>query len=1099
MAKALLPINETRLTRRDVMRKTRITINNIDITSYVINYSYKFDTEFNIAACDLECINNDGLFSAGGDQEIFLDDTVIVTESFYGTNDDFTNFTGYVRQRRKTKSARGNTISLTCLDLLVKLEDTDFEYHFEADKIVVTNETLTPNLLEAPNAHLSQIYNFANKNVAQKPIPKIRILEIETGLDSEMTSGYETYFETGQIHFGVAFNINRFTLKVDYSYYPKSLDVEEIIEDIISTVDGYGNYLFNESSAANVVTNHLTATHLEVEGTSTDTLTPNLATQSITIESKLTAAVVAGATFITVEDTTGFPSAGTGDINGEAFTWTSKTATTLVGTVTSAHGVNSYANYKASYVAGQVWYLDYSNLVTTLVTGNFTVPGGTINYIDKRQGRIILATAISALATVTCNVDYTFKTIQATGIKISDIDFTFRKNKTRLDTLKALREFLAPNYIFQTIGDNKIWGRYLNQKTVEDFTLKCITSLDFSEDTSLYTRTRFYGKNENPVNVCWQPDLAALSTGETYTSTVNNQDLKWKRKEGSFQVYSAGDSIKRLISTTFAPRVRVNGILIDDELHEVLVQPLAIGEAPASNRGDYWTVYIYYYFPHRRIDSTHNIVVRQRNGVPNPIFPSGIISPGHPSMNYGAGVYTFGPISPSDIGGNPTIRDAASADYWIHWSSSDLVIDYEAGEFKISVNIISDEAKDKISVTGDFEYQSIVESIYNADYIKDGRWDTQAQTIFWAKPLSGFIFFRLDLGDLYKIQIIDLVAGFFRPEENSKLRLDMTNTYTLQYSTDNVTYYDVCKEANKFQLSAGEAKSFELEQLGDDFKARYFQLKVMETSQVPYKEGCYVVAITDFAVYSQSVLIGEAKLTPWTELSSIATLGDATVSVDDTSTFALSGTAYIVEDMFSYTGKTATTFTGCTTVTTHAAGSRVSQEIESKGANTTLTAVCAAAATTLTVGSTLNFAAKGTAYVEEDAFTYTGLTDTTFTGCSGLLAHGKFARVIQSPLVYDTQYLLKMKDKVYKDTAINDFLSTQAKANTRAYNWLREFIKDHSKCTAQTVYGPHYRPGMTVRIIDDVNNIDARYFVEAISVSASATDNPTTLTLAKYP
>ena len=1138
MAKALSAQTEANLTLGKVNRKITVLLNSINITSYCLTYSYGFNTDFSIASLDVDLLNNDGLFSAGGESEVHLDDKIVVTEAFHGSSDIFTNFTGYVRQRRKNKSAQGNMISLNCLDYLIKLEDTDLEKKFEATKIVVTNETLTPNPLESPNATLSQIYNFANQNIAQKPKPIFQVFEAYTGLTSDLDSGYEVYYETGQVHFGTAFNFTGYPIRVDYSYYPKSLHVEEIIEDIFCEVDGYSNYLFGETSAADVVTNHLTETYLNVEGTSIDTLVPNLTTQSITIESALTIAAIAGATYITVADTTGFPAAGTGDINGETFTWTSKTATTLVGAVTSAHGTNSYANYKASYVAGQVWYTAYSNHVTTLVSGNFTVPGGTINYIDKRQGRIILATAISALATVTCNIDYSFKTIQATGIQISDIDYLFRKDKTRLDALKKLQEVLPPNYVFQTIGNEKIWGRFLTQKATEDFTLKCITSLDYSEDTSIYTRTRFYGKNENPVNICWQPGLAELVTGETFTATVNNQELTWKRKEGGWQVYGVGSSIGKILTSTFQPRCRVNGVLIDDEDHEVLFQPASakLGGRERDNgpmtSSDTWmygnegirdtfgggksnsptNLWIVWSFAHYNINRNHKIIVYKSNGGINmalaPQSPDGSI-PANCSttlgdgtgraMDYERGCYTWGPMSTSDIGTEPDIENVSSASYWIHWSSSYLKVNLDKGEFYISNAIISDEAKLQVSVTADFEYQSIVESVLNGFYIKDGRWDTQAQTMYLAKPPAGFIFIRLDLGDLYKMQIIDLVAGFFRPEADSKIRLDMTNTYTLQYSLDNITYYDVCEKARKFRLAAGEAISFELEDLGEDFKARYLQIKIDEMSQVTYLDGCWVAAITDLACYSQSVLIGEAKLTPWTGLSSIATLGASTINVDDTSTFVSSGTAYIEDDAFSYTGKSATTFTGCTDVTTHAAGSRVSQELESKGADTTLTEVCAAAATTLTVDSTLNFAAKGTAYVEEDAFTYTGLTDTTFTGCSGLLAHGKFAQVIQSPVLYDTEYLLKMKDKVYKDTAINDFLSTQKKANDRAYNWLREFIKDHSKCTTTVLYAPHLRPGMTVKVVDAVNNIDARYFIEALNIKASSADHPTNLVLARYP
>jgi hypothetical protein len=57
-----------------------------------------------------------------------------------------------------------------------------------------------------------------------------------------------------------------------------------------------------------------------------------------------------------------------------------------------------------------------------------------------------------------------------------------------------------------------------------------------------------------------------------------------------------------------------------------------------------------------------------------------------------------------------------------------------------------------------------------------------------------------------------------------------------------------------------------------------------------------------------------------------------------------------------------------------------------------LSSTCAGGATTLNIGDTSDFPASGTAYFidssnDRDTFTYTGKTDTTLTGCSGVLAH----------------------------------------------------------------------------------------------------------------
>ena len=67
---------------------------------------------------------------------------------------------------------------------------------------------------------------------------------------------------------------------------------------------------------------------------------------------------------------------------------------------------------------------------------------------------------------------------------------------------------------------------------------------------------------------------------------------------------------------------------------------------------------------------------------------------------------------------------------------------------------------------------------------------------------------------------------------------------------------------------------------------------------------------------SGSYIYGSSLMTKGTYLSSTCGAGDATLNVGDTTDFAASGTAYFIDsandrDAFTYTGKTATTLTGC--------------------------------------------------------------------------------------------------------------------------------------------------------------------------------------------
>ena len=74
-----------------------------------------------------------------------------------------------------------------------------------------------------------------------------------------------------------------------------------------------------------------------------------------------------------------------------------------------------------------------------------------------------------------------------------------------------------------------------------------------------------------------------------------------------------------------------------------------------------------------------------------------------------------------------------------------------------------------------------------------------------------------------------------------------------------------------------------------------------------------------------SILVKQAAET---KLTSVAAPGDATLTVADTTLFATSGTLQLNDDIVTYTGKTATTFTGCAGVNEfHYANDNVLQKI----------------------------------------------------------------------------------------------------------------------------------------------------------------------------
>lgn len=555
MAKSLSTKAQNLIDRKDVRRSFEIQINGVK-NNHVISYSQDFTADFGIAQLTVTLNNNNGIYSIGGTSEIKLGVSVKLIERFYATgSDEYTNFTGYIRQREVSRSPNINTITLTCLDYICKLEDTDINLIQEATKIQVTNETLTPTYLPAPNDNMAVIFNFNHDTLADKPPITIVIKNTTTSVETQQSDGFEINYETGQLILGSALNAryNYSLLIKSYYFYPVGLYIEDILEDLICTVDGYGNYLFNESSAQNLIDNHLTETLLNIEGRSTDTLVRNATTETKAIRTTLTVACSAGATSISVTSTSGFPTSGTAEVNGDVFTWADKTVTTLTGipatgaSALKAHPINANVIYETTYVAGRVWFLSYSNLITDLVAGDFTVvpsTSATIDYVSKRGDQdgsyIIFSSAVPSSSTVTCNNNYSFKTLQTSGIEINKAEFTEEKTENRLEAVKTLREYCAPNYLIRTIGTDKIWASYVRQKTTADYTLELKTKLDYAEDTDIFTRTKFFGKSQNPKNVCLEEDITINASNQVYSIVVNNQELTYMGDEGNFRIYSIG-------------------------------------------------------------------------------------------------------------------------------------------------------------------------------------------------------------------------------------------------------------------------------------------------------------------------------------------------------------------------------------------------------------------------------------------------------------------------------------------------------------------------------------------------------------------------------
>ncbi len=200
--------------------------------------------------------------------------------------------------------------------------------------------------------------------------------------------------------------------------------------------------------------------------------------------------------------------------------------------------------------------------------------------------------------------------------------------------------------------------------------------------------------------------------------------------------------------------------------------------------------------------------------------------------------------------------------------------------------------------------------------------------------------------------------------------------------------------------------------------------------------GCSIVTngggnlITGGVVASGTVFFGDdygkvvtgtgVPNTPSTTIASgsnSAVLPQATINVADASTFPISGTIMIATtasnyEIVSYTGKTSTSFTGCTGGSgTLSTGSLVSTQNIITGIPTTTIALSSAGVSlptgTINVASTAQFTSPGVLIVETSAgkfqqVFYTGKTSTTFTGCTG----GTGTMIGGGEVTTHTQFLL---------------------------------------------------------------------------------------------
>ncbi|MFA5150825.1 MAG: discoidin domain-containing protein, partial [Candidatus Omnitrophota bacterium] len=350
------------------------------------------------------------------------------------------------------------------------------------------------------------------------------------------------------------------------------------------------------------------------------------------------------------------------------------------------------------------------------------------------------------------------------------------------------------------------------------------------------------------------------------------------------------------------------------------------------------------------------------------------VPPYYANMDYANGI-----LNVPGTEKNTTIESVATATYYVLYSTSDLIIDYDNAKFYVNKSLVKSTANTKVTAT--YEYLTVITPFADIAKVIDGNFDTQVQTVFYAEPPTGYNYAILDFGSIKTIQALDIVAGYFKPDQYRKF--DVSFKMSLQYSLNGTNFYEISDDCHNVEFNGGSSVSFEEDKLGTDFQCRYLKLVLENVDKIDYssqkitvsddnrdslytaglissdtdngtiiviRDGIYVVAFTELEAYDNITIKSESKLIPTTYLTTspnyesgfyesgesgqIWESGGFSINVQNTHGFTSSGNAYIKNsdgtfDVFHYDSITDTSFESCSGLDSeHLIGDMVVQELE---------------------------------------------------------------------------------------------------------------------------------------------------------------------------
>lgn len=1099
------------LNSKQIKTYSRVLINGIGVKPQ--SYQYGFNKSFGAASARVILPNQDGKYSPHGSNPIKWNDSVIVEEGLYNKNNQlekWTKITALVRQVVPKIEKGIQTIEIIALDRIVRLEDLDlYEHFFEGNKTEVggyAGVKLKPRFpgdeedweqAAVDAEYWTTTFDFYDKDwnfegakqltdIASNPIPYIKVRDMNTLLSDPKWEGYEIHYKEGQLVLGTAINIHEYEIFARFSYYKitDGLYVEDLVKNIITAPDGYGNYPIADSD--------ITTNLLIKDGVSVDTMTPDY---------------------------------------------------------------NEVVDGKTKN-----WFLSYNNIVTDLVADDFEIPesGETpianFESFNKRYGKLILDIGIPLNSVVKCKKNYSFWTIQATGIQTPYIEFPAREIPNRFEALNSIRKLLAPNYCFQTRGDNKIWARYLNQKVKEDYTLVLKERLEYAQDQDVYTRVKIFGENACPVNIMRNLGRNDYEWGYKYITEAPLQDLELPFPEGEWLCFRPsnpkGLDLAQILSNPFSPRLWINNVEYGMGKHFIV-----------SNKDDInWeTLWGYIIVKKDTGNKTEGLWFKGTADMTEKInlyhwgeggiVVAKVIYPDDPDMNfnYEKHRYEWKPNKTSSEFGL-----YVAADFYINTSDA-FEVDFEENLFKIKKAVVQDKTitnniligknkiisnfsygnhgeindgidhnfpcfykKDNDNPTGWGELHFLLEDNY---YVEEIRFEGQAVVPSQPGQFSGIqgSHFEVWVNTLngWK-QIYNLKSNrTFKGKSASDKLWNLGGIDSKGYERYNPLVLKLGYAINGIKvkvkddygwyggyyytsiLYAGEVR-VKGAVLHDDVKANFwYSAKATIPNRIEHlHDGLFSTQVQSVYSYEpvQSSVWATFDFGSEKHIQAIDLIAGFYIPNPDiperkydtkmklTLQYALN--AVDVEHATFYEiSREATGFD-------LSSGDKVSFEPDELGENFKMRWL------RIKVDGLEQIDALGKKVYVLSLTELAMYTDIYLESEAKLVANEEDE---DKTHVYDSLGLLAtVGDRLYKDTKISKILNTQTKLNRRAKALLIEFIKENSKVSTSTPIGAHIELGQTLKIVDPYSKAfegsSNNYFVDSINVSG----NKTSLVLARY-